>query len=272
MKKMILEVRMVVFYGIFGAIFGSFCALLASRLPQNLPVCFTRSRCLSCQKTLKTRHLIPLFSYAFLRGKCAFCGSKIGFETFASEAFGLLNGVACYLLKSNLVLTNLANFAPSVEVATAVYLLILIICIQLIFTLCLLDLRFNAVSSSLLLALFFLAALLNPANLPTSLAFIGGAAVLKMSLSSYLSRKKEESVEAMGEADVVFFGVIALFFDALQSFCVIFIASLLQLVLHLILAKFSKKTILPFIPALSLAMLLAAFLPQDLFNKAIYGY
>jgi len=35
---------------------------------------------MSCQKTLGIKELIPLFSFLFLRGKCASCGEKISFQ------------------------------------------------------------------------------------------------------------------------------------------------------------------------------------------------
>ena len=43
--------------------------------PPNL--FWPRSRCPSCEQQLKTHHLVPLFSWLFLRGKCGLCSSQI---------------------------------------------------------------------------------------------------------------------------------------------------------------------------------------------------
>lgn len=39
-----------------------------------------RSHCMSCQKTLEAKELIPLFSFLFLRGRCSSCGGKISIQ------------------------------------------------------------------------------------------------------------------------------------------------------------------------------------------------
>ncbi|MFN4286977.1 MAG: prepilin peptidase [Brevundimonas sp.] len=60
-----------------GLIAGSFIALLSSRMPHDEPVVMTRSRCRSCQASLGPGDLIPLLSYAFLRGRCRHCRTPI---------------------------------------------------------------------------------------------------------------------------------------------------------------------------------------------------
>ena len=57
---------------------GSFLGVVISRLPQGRPVGFARSACDSCGAQLCARDLLPLVSYAWLRGRCRHCGSSIG--------------------------------------------------------------------------------------------------------------------------------------------------------------------------------------------------
>lgn len=67
------------------SIWGSFMAAAHYRLmrrydeknPEHLSLWLGRSQCTSCHKKLAWHELIPVFSWALLKGKCASCGSKI---------------------------------------------------------------------------------------------------------------------------------------------------------------------------------------------------
>ena len=76
---------MAVLLFIIGCILGSFYLVLGTRLPKKEDVIFSRSRCDHCHKELKWYHLIPLFSFIFLKGKCAYCKKKISPEHFLVE-------------------------------------------------------------------------------------------------------------------------------------------------------------------------------------------
>ncbi len=56
---------------------GSFLAVVAIRLMQQRTVLFGRSACDACGATLGPLELIPLVSFAALRGRCRHCGAKI---------------------------------------------------------------------------------------------------------------------------------------------------------------------------------------------------
>jgi leader peptidase (prepilin peptidase) / N-methyltransferase len=58
---------------IWGAIWGSFANVAIYRMPLGQSVAWPGSRCMSCKTELSAWNNIPIFSYIFLRGKCAYC-------------------------------------------------------------------------------------------------------------------------------------------------------------------------------------------------------
>jgi leader peptidase (prepilin peptidase)/N-methyltransferase len=57
---------------------GSFLGVLITRLPRRAPIAMARSACPHCGTSLDPIDLVPLFSYAVLRGRCRHCGKPIG--------------------------------------------------------------------------------------------------------------------------------------------------------------------------------------------------
>jgi leader peptidase (prepilin peptidase) / N-methyltransferase len=78
---------------------GSFLGVLIARLPVGLPVALARSRCEACERTLGPFDLVPLVSYAVLRGRCRTCHAPIGVQHPAIELAAL--GVALWALTIN---------------------------------------------------------------------------------------------------------------------------------------------------------------------------
>jgi leader peptidase (prepilin peptidase)/N-methyltransferase len=63
---------------VVGLALGSFTTMLSYRLPRRFSIILPRSHCPQCKAVLKTRDLVPVFSWLFARGKCRACGAKIG--------------------------------------------------------------------------------------------------------------------------------------------------------------------------------------------------
>ncbi len=57
---------------------GSFLGVLIRRLPRGRPVAWSRSACETCGAPLPPYALMPLLSFAVLRGRCAACHVPIG--------------------------------------------------------------------------------------------------------------------------------------------------------------------------------------------------
>lgn len=67
-------------FAVFGALMGSFANVCIWRLPRNESISWPPSHCVHCQQQLKPWHLVPVFSWVFLGGKCAMCRGEISWR------------------------------------------------------------------------------------------------------------------------------------------------------------------------------------------------
>lgn len=83
----------IVFAAILGACLGSFANMAAVRWHEESSWS-GRSRCPACKKTLKPQHLVPIFSWLLLRGRCASCHAPIHIQyplvELAGAAFAVI--------------------------------------------------------------------------------------------------------------------------------------------------------------------------------------
>ena len=68
---------------------GSFLGVVVRRLPVGRGWAWSRSACETCGRTLSPVELVPLLSFAALRGRCAGCGGAIGWFHPAIELAAL---------------------------------------------------------------------------------------------------------------------------------------------------------------------------------------
>ena len=70
----------LILFSIIGLCLGSFYNVVILRSLTGESIVFPGSKCPKCQNKLKPWHNIPVLSYIFLRGKCAFCKEKISIQ------------------------------------------------------------------------------------------------------------------------------------------------------------------------------------------------
>ncbi len=98
----------VVFFS-FGCIVGSFLNVCIHRMPLNQSVVNPPSHCPHCKYSIPWFLNVPLFTWLYLRGKCANCGAPISIRYFLVE---LLTGIAflaaCLMFGENSALLALS--------------------------------------------------------------------------------------------------------------------------------------------------------------------
>ncbi len=216
---------------LIGLCFGSFLNVAILRIPKGESVSFPASHCPTCKHPLKWYHNIPLFSWLFLRGKCAFCHTSISMQYPFIELVGALLFMLTYL-KSQ-------QWLEALLLGTIFALLL---------ALSLIDLRYKAVPDMLSLPALFLSFFIGIPLLSfqNALLFMGGFTLLRFSISALLKK------EAMGEADIIIAGIIGALLGVKLGCTAIYLSALIALVAFVLVRK--KGYELPYIPFLSLAL------------------
>ena len=231
---------------IFGAIFGSFLGCMGYRIPNKIKTTYPSSFCSSCKKPLKWYMNIPIFSYIFLHGKCAYCKDKIGFIYFFCELLGcILFPINYYLFKFDMNFF-LATIFDCVLIVTMVS-----------------DFLFYYISDRVLIISGLLILIVEYAFIgPTEMLYkLAGAFVLFLVMigikflgNSMFGR------ESLGDGDIKLMAIIGLALGIFNSFVSLFFASVLALIFSLITLSRHKDGIIPFGPFLLLgAMILIYF-------------
>jgi prepilin signal peptidase PulO-like enzyme (type II secretory pathway) len=87
MSSHILQELPLDIYLVLVALFvGSFINLAVDRAPRGESLVTPRSHCRSCGRVLNVIDLLPVAGYFIRRGRCATCGTPIGFSAPAIEA------------------------------------------------------------------------------------------------------------------------------------------------------------------------------------------
>jgi leader peptidase (prepilin peptidase)/N-methyltransferase len=57
---------------------GSFLGVVVQRLPDGLPIAWTRSRCDGCGAPLRAHDLVPIAAWLAAKGRCRYCSRPLG--------------------------------------------------------------------------------------------------------------------------------------------------------------------------------------------------
>lgn len=98
---MTISLVILAFIFVIGLVIGSFLNVVILRTVSEESIVFPASKCPKCQTPLKWYHNIPVLSYLFLKGKCAFCHEKISVQYPLVELFSGIMFVVLYFKYCN---------------------------------------------------------------------------------------------------------------------------------------------------------------------------
>ena len=234
---------------LIGLCIGSFLNVAILRLPHNQSINLPASHCPKCLHPLKWYHNIPLFSWIFLRGKCAFCHAPISIQYPLIEL--------CSALLYGLCLFQLGNLTQALLMGSVFALLL---------ALSIIDLRYKAVPDALSLPALLIAfcTKIPLESLQNGLLLMGAFTLLRFSISA-LAKK-----EVMGEADSIIAGIIGAILGIKLGLIAIYISAVIALFAFIIVRKRGYE--LPFIPFLSLGLLLTWFFDLPILHVMEFIY
>lgn len=238
-----------IFIMLFGLCIGSFLNVAIVRMPRHQSINLPASHCPKCLHPLRWYHNIPLFSWLFLRGKCAFCNEPISVQYPLVELGSALLYGLCFL--------RLQSLTQALLMGTIFALLL---------ALSIIDLRYKAVPDALSLpALIIAFCTQDPLqSLQNGLLLMGAFTFLRFGISA-LAKK-----EVMGEADIIIAGIIGAVLGIKLGLVAIYISALIALVAFMIVRK--KGYELPFIPFLALGLLLTWFFDLPILHVMEFMY
>jgi len=242
-EKDVLEV----FSFIFGALFGSFLNVLILRLPEGKSFITPRSSCPTCNTTISWYYNIPIFSYLYLKAKCAYCQDRISLQYPIVE-------IICAIVSLSLFL----------KLGLSLYLLYALILFYTLIVLSFIDFKYKAVPDYLLLIVLIVSFFVTNFDLIDAFknAFIvsGAFVLLNFVVSFYIQNikakfLKDDSLrtqEAIGEGDIPILAMIGVILGLKGALTAIFLASIFAIIPSIYFNVKKKDIQTPFIPYLVL--------------------
>lgn len=90
------------FVALLGLSWGSFCNVMIHRIPREISLVSrdkARSACPKCSAKIHWYQNVPIFSYLFLRGRCAQCREPISWRYLLVEVLTMLVFIAVYYVQ-----------------------------------------------------------------------------------------------------------------------------------------------------------------------------
>lgn len=244
-----MEIFITIIIFMFGICLGSFYACIGYRIPNKISTIKPRSFCPNCNETLKWYMNIPVFSYIYLKGKCAYCQEKISKYYLFSELFtGILFSVSYLYFGINL------EFFISL-------ILISVLSITIVT-----DFKYYYISDRVILTSIILeiAIYLYYLNFKDGLYYIVSGIFMFLLMftikliGDYIFKK-----ESLGGGDIKLMSLIGLTLGIINGITSLLISSTLALIASLIILKKNEEHIVPFGPFIILGAIIMYILAYN---------
>ena len=206
------------------------------RIPNKIKTTYPSSFCSTCKKSLKWYMNIPIISYIFLKGKCAYCKKKIGVIYFLCELFG-----------AGMFLTSYILFG-----FTEKFFLMIILTCALIVTI-VSDFLYYYISDRVLVMSYMsiIVVYLTFRTYDELFGYIFASVIIFLVMIGIkLIGNQLFKKESLGDGDIKLMAVLGLALGLLNSFVSLFVSSCIALVYSLIVLSKNKEGIIPFGPFL----------------------
>ena len=268
-----MKINLTLFF-LIAICLGSFINVIRYRLPRNESIVFPPSHCDNCKKDIPWFYNIPVISWTYLRGRCAFCNYKIPYSYVVVEL--LVPVIFIFNIRASF---NFSNSFFSNLIGTSIFSIFLII-------ISLIDLDNLFIPNKLIffgviigyLYFGFVGIFLNSGNfiLTISYNFISGLiGFLLLEIITFLiSIVIKKQAFGMGDSKYLFFlgswlGLKGMLLSFALSIYVGGIASAFLLILR----RITRKQKIPFGPYLSIGAYLVIFFGEEFWMhilKSIY--
>jgi len=250
-----------IFLALFGAAIASFLSVVIHRVKSGKKGIVTgRSMCPHCKKQLKWHHLLPVFSFMALRGKCAFCNKKISKHYFALELL-MAAVLVIVFLNFNFVATpgrdiDWVVFEKFVFYAVESVLLVLIFFYDLLYQEIPDRFSFPAIAIAIAGIIIF--------GAPHYLSALIGLGIIAVFFGGQIAISKGEW---LGGGDLRLGAIMALLLgyeSLIVSLVLSYLIGALVSIPLLLLGKATRKTAIPFGPFLITATFIGIFLGEEI--------
>lgn len=242
---------MALIFFLLGLVIGSFLNVCIYRIPRNISIIKPFSFCPNCGNPIKPWHNIPIISFILLRGRCAYCSSKISFRYPLVEAInGFLYCLSYIKFGLDLSLPFILFFVSSLIVISFI------------------DIDFQIIPDKISIPLILLGVVLSllnkgflniASNLKDSLLgiLIGGGVLLVVSIISK---------GGMGGGDVKLNAAVGAYLGWKSVLLTIFLGSLVGSVVGLVVLKKTGNRKIPFGPFLAFGALVSLFFGNQILS------
>jgi len=245
--EMGIDFLVTLYVSLFGLAIGSFLNVCIYRLPRHRSLLYPSSRCPWCGHSLGGRDLVPVFSYLLLKGRCRYCGRRIGWRYPLVEALTAVLFAGMFL-----------HFGLSLLLVKYLFLTAVLIVVSFI------DLEHRIVPDRITLFTLGGGAVLDLLARDLSLR----AALLGLAVpAAFLLLLALVSRGGMGAGDVKLAAVTGLFLGWPQSGLALFAACMIGGTAALVLLALGlkgRKEAIPFGPFLAAGVLVSVFWGQAL--------
>lgn len=154
-----MDIAVVIFAGLLGSVVGSFVGAMVWRMKNGLDFVKGRSECEHCHHRLSALDLIPIASWLYLKGRCRYCHSFIGWTALSLEILLALAFVLSFMFWP---LGNLS--LDFIDVVQILALLAWLVCVTIMSALTVYDAKWKLLPNKLVLILVGFALALNILN------------------------------------------------------------------------------------------------------------